>query len=111
NRILSRQSDYHSANKGITLSDNIKRTMRFRSELITTLKKIENLSISEIGELEQVLIKGQQIESLIEKIKYLLELLESELELLYQNSTNRLVNILTIAGLLLTVLGMFFEFM
>jgi len=111
NRILSRQSDYHSANKGITLSDNIKRTMRFRSELITTLKKIENLSISEIGELEQVLIKGQQIESLIEKIKYLLELLESELELLYQNSTNRLVNILTIAGLLLTVIGMFFEFM
>jgi len=58
-----------------------------------------------------VLIKGQQIESLIEKIKYLLELLESELELLYQNSTNRLVNILTIAGLLLTVIGMFFEFM
>jgi len=58
-----------------------------------------------------VLIKGQQIESLIEKIKYLLELLESELELLYQNSTNRLVNILTVAGLLLTVLGMFFEFM
>ena len=58
-----------------------------------------------------MLIKGQQIESLIEKIKYLLDLLESELELLYQNSTNRLVNILTIAGLRLTVLGMFFEFM
>ena len=62
---------------------------------------MENLEISEIGELERVLLISQQIDPLIEKIKYLLELLESELDLLYQTSTNRLVNFLTAAGLVL----------
>lgn len=37
-------------------------------------------------------------------MKYLLELLESELDLLYQTSTNRLVNTLTILGLVLAFL-------
>ena len=44
---------------------------------------------------------GLDINPLVEKIKYLLELLESELDLLYQTSTNTLVNILTVCGLLL----------
>lgn len=103
-RILSRQSAlYHKA--GGLLRQEIRKTKHFRGELITTLKRVENLSISEIGELEQVLLRGQQIEPLIDKIKYLLELLESELDLLYQSSTNRLVNILTVVGLLLSAAG------
>ena len=47
---------------------------------------------------------SQQIEPIIEKIKYLLELLESELDLLYQTSTNRLINFLTVAGLILAAI-------
>ena len=62
---------------------------------------MENLSISEIGELERVLLISQQIDPLIEKIKYLLELLESELDLLYQTSTNRMASFLTVLGLVL----------
>ena len=68
--------------------------------MITTLNKVENLSISEIGEMERVLLIGQQIDPLIEKIKYLLELLESELDLLYSTSTNRLGNMIAIGGLI-----------
>lgn len=109
-RILSRQSDlYHKA--GGILQQEIRKTKHFRGELITTLKRVENLSISEIGELEQVLLRGQQIEPLIDKIKYLLELLESELDLLYQSSTNRLVNILTVVGLLLSAAGVMVNIM
>lgn len=110
NRILSRQSSYY-ANNGKNYSVDIRKTKRYRGELITTLKKVENLSISEIGELERVLLAGQQIEPLVEKIKYLLELLESELDLLYQSSTNRLVNILTVAGLLLSAIGVIAQIM
>lgn len=108
NRILSRQSEYYHPDHGLmsNLGMEIRKTRSYRSELITTLKKVENLSISEIGEMEVVFLKGQQIEPLIEKIKYLLELLESELDLLYQSSTNRLVNILTVAGLVLSVIGL-----
>lgn len=108
-RILSRQSAFYNK-KGGSLQEEIRRTKHFRGELITTLKRVENLSISEIGELEQVLLHGQQIEPLIDKIKYLLELLESELDLLYQSSTNRLVNILTIVGLLLSAAGVFLNY-
>ena len=68
------------------------------------MNRVENLEISEIGEMEKVLLTSQQIEPIIEKIKYLLELLESELDLLYQTSTNRLINLLTIAGLVLAAI-------
>jgi hypothetical protein len=109
-RILSRQSAmYHKA--GGLLHQEIRKTKHFRGELITTLKRVENLSISEVGELEQVLLRGQQIEPLIDKIKYLLELLESELDLLYQSSTNRLVNVLTVVGLLLSAVGVIVNMM
>jgi hypothetical protein len=110
NRILSRQSAYY-AEEGKNYSGDIRKTKKYRGELITTLKKVENLSISEIGALEQILLRGQQIEPLIEKIKYLLELLESELDLLYQSSTNRLINILTVVGLLLSVAGVIAQVM
>lgn len=65
---------------------------------------MENLEISEIGEMERVLLTSQQIDPIIEKVKYLLELLESELDLLYQTSTNRLINLLTAAGLILAAI-------
>lgn len=70
-----------------------------------TLRRLENITISEMGELENLLVRSQHIESLLDKLRYLLELLESEIDLLYQESTNRLVNILTIAGLVLSALG------
>lgn len=82
-----------------------KNTKEYRGELLATLNKVENLEISEIGEMEKVLLESQQINPIIEKIKYLLDLVESELDLLYQNSTNRLINILTVLGLILSVAG------
>ncbi len=103
NRVLNRQSGFASraSNK---LGAEISKTKKFRSELITILNRVENLGITEIGELEQMLLRSYKITPLIDSIKYLLELLESELDLLYQQSTNRLVNILTIAGLILSVI-------
>ncbi len=104
-RILNRKEDF-SRSGSLTLSNEIERTKRYRSELITTLNKVENLGISEMGELEQLLLRSYRISPLIDSIKYLLELLESELDLLYQQSTNRLVNILTTVGLIFTALGL-----
>lgn len=101
NRILRRQAGYYIGGQGKKLNAEIRKIKAYRGELITTLNRVENLEISEIGELERVLLTSQQIEPIIEKIKYLLELLESELDLLYQTSTNRFVNFLTVAGLIL----------
>ena len=103
-RILSRKNTFESA-KSEKLGQEIKRVKQFRAELITTLNRVENLGISEMGELEQLLLRSYHISPLIDSIKYLMELLESELELLYNQSTNRLVNFLTILSLILTVVS------
>lgn len=100
NRILRRQASHYSGRPGGKTSEEIRRIKIYRGELITTLNKVANLSISEISELERVLLVGQQIDSLLEKIKYLLELLESELDLLYNTSTNRLGTAIAIGGLI-----------
>lgn len=104
NRILRRQASYYIGGQGSQLHSEIRKLKAYRGELITTLNRVENLEISEIGELEKVMLISQQIEPIIEKIKYLLELLESELDLLYQTSTNRLINFLTVAGLILAAI-------
>ena len=104
NRILRRQAAFYSK-KSLNVSRDIAETRRYRGELLATLNKVENLAISEIGEMEKVLLISQQIDPIIEKLKYLLELVESELDLLYQNSTNRLVNILTVMGLVISAIG------
>jgi hypothetical protein len=110
-RILRRQAMYYGGSKSRKLGGEIYKIKSYRGELITTLNKVENLEISEIGELERVILISQQIDPIIDKIKYLLELLESELDLLYQTSTNRLINFLTVAGLILAAMqvlqGMF----
>ncbi len=100
NRILRRQANHYSGKHGGKPSEEIRRIKIYRGELITTLNRVENLELSEIGEMERVLLIGQQIDPLIEKIKYLLELLESELDLLYNTSTNRLGNMIAIGGLI-----------
>ena len=110
NRILRRQASYYIGGHGGWLRTEIRKLKGYRGELITTLNKVENLSISEIGEMERVLLISQQIDPIIEKIKYLLELLESELDLLYSTSTNRLVNFLTAAGVGLTALGLILSY-
>ena len=107
NRILHRKSNF--TNRGyLRLGTEIRKTKLFRSDLINTLNRVENLGISELGELEHMLLESHRITPLIENIKYLLEMLESDLDLLYQQSTNRLVNVLTVAGLFLAVLGLIF---
>lgn len=108
-RILDRQQ-YYEKNPAGGLGKAIQRTRLFRRELIVTLNRVENMGIMEIGELEQLLLNSQKITPLIDSIKYLLELLEGELDLLYQQSTNRLVNILTVAGLLISGLSLLVSF-
>lgn len=82
----------------------IQRTKTLRKDLILILNRLENvIQIAELGELDKLVIEGLEITPIIDKIKYLLELLESELDLLYQTSTNRLVNTLTILGLIIAL--------
>ena len=103
-RILEFQSSFQKNRTGNFRAD-IRRTKDYRRELIDTLNRVEHIDMTELGELEKVILSSQQITPVIDKIKYLLELLESELDLMYQTRTNTIVNLLTVMGLLLTVGG------
>ncbi|MBQ2994064.1 MAG: hypothetical protein IJD56_01055 [Peptococcaceae bacterium] len=101
-RILEFQASFQKSRTG-NFSDDIKRTKDYRRELIATLNRVENIDMTELGELEKVILTSQQITPIIDKIKYLLELLESELDLMYQTRTNTIANIIAVLGLVLTV--------
>lgn len=101
--ILNKQT-YFRTKKVENFNAAIKRTKSYRQDLMLTLNKLQEMDISELGELESLVLKSQQIDPVIEKIKYLLELLESDLSLMYSQQTNKLVNLLTIFGLLFTII-------
>lgn len=105
-RILQIQSSFQKSWTG-NFRDDIRQMKNYRRELISTLNRVEHIDMTELGELEKVILSSQQITPIIEKIKYLLELLESELDLMYQTRTNSIVNLLTVLGLLLTIGGTF----
>lgn len=102
-RILQIQEGFQKGRSGNFRHD-INQTKDYRRELITTLNRVEHIDMTELGELEQIILNSQQITPIIDKIKYLLELLESELNLMYQTRTNTIVNILTIIGLVIAFL-------
>jgi hypothetical protein len=103
-RILEFQASFQKNRTG-NFGEDIRQTKDYRRELISTLNRVENIDMTELGELEKVILNSQQISPIIEKIKYLLELLESELDLMYQTHTNAFVNLLTILGLLVAVVS------
>lgn len=93
----------------LLVKKDIRQTKNYRRQLIITLNKLEMVGIAEIGELDRLIRDNLDIIPLIDNIKYLLELLESELDLLYQTSTNALVTLLTVLGLGLAVIQIFIE--
>ena len=100
-RILEFQASFQKSRTG-NFREDIRRTKDYRRELISTLNRVENIDMTELGELEKVILTSQQITPIIDKIKYLLELLESELDLMYQTRNNKIATILTVLGLILT---------
>lgn len=109
-RIMNRHGRYQLEQSGKPRAD-IRMAKSYRRELTNTLSKVERVSMSELGELENVVLVNLQIFPIVDRLKYLLELLESELDLLYQDSMNRFINILTILGLLLTLINTAIAFM
>jgi len=108
--VLNHQSRLsHASHRKVNQS--IQTTKELRRDLIITLNRLESIGMAELGELERLIMAGLEIDPMVEKIKYLLELLESELDLLYQTSTNTLVNILTVVGLLLSAVQVIMGFL
>ena len=88
---------------GLSLRREIKANKRYRAEMIRTMNMVERVTITELGELDGLVMRALDTLGRIESIRNLLELLESDLDLMYQTNTNRMVNILTVLGLVLAL--------
>lgn len=89
--------------QGLILSDEIKKSKKRRLAMIKMLNTVETVSISELGELDTLVLRQLNTSERVENIRSLLELLESDLDLLYSTDTNRMVTLLTILGLVLAM--------
>ncbi|MCR4894003.1 MAG: class I SAM-dependent methyltransferase [Eubacteriales bacterium] len=90
--------------QGLILSDEIKDNKKRRIAMIKMLNRVETVSISELGELDTLVLRQLNTSERVESIRNLLELLESDLDLLYSTTTNRMVTFLTILGLLFALI-------
>ncbi len=100
NEVLAFQTEYKNK-KFISYYKRIRETRELRRKIIMVLEKVEQTQIAEIGELSSVLLTSQHIVPIVEQVKYLLELLEGDLTMIYSEQNNLLVTILTVLGLLL----------
>ena len=98
--VISYQSTYGKGGQ-LTFYKRIRETRAFRRRVIIALEKVEDIGVAEIGELNVMLMESQHIAPIVEKVKSLLELLESDLELMYSERNNILVTALTLMGLIL----------
>lgn len=111
--ISARVLNLHIARKrsGNKIRREIHRVKELRIELIHIMNRLESVDLAEMSELDRMINDGLDIEPLMEKIKYLLELLESELDLLYQSSTNHWVTVLTVISIIIAALQLAIEFL
>lgn len=100
NDVISFQSEYSKKSR-TPYYQRIRITRDFRRKIILVLEKVESSEISEIGELSTILLESQHISPIVDQVKYLLELLEADLNLIYSDRNNKLMTLLTILGLLL----------
>ena len=105
--VLSFQSAFGKRKKHMSYYRRIRETREFRRRIILVLEKVEQTAITEIGELSSVLMESQHIAPIVDQVKYLLELLEGDLSLIYSERSNLLVTVLTVLGLLLAAWQVF----
>ncbi|MBQ3379854.1 MAG: hypothetical protein IJG50_08350 [Clostridia bacterium] len=88
----------------------IREAGNYRKRVLTVLNKAEQVEISEIGSLGRVIQESQNIAPLVEKVKYMLELLEADLNLMYSERNNMLITFLTVLGLIIAFVGIIVQF-
>ncbi len=109
NDVIAFQSEYNRK-KRTSYYRRIRTTRDFRRKIILVLEKVENIEIAEIGEMSAMLLQSQHIAPIVDHVKYLLELLEGDLSLIYSERNNVLVTALTILGLLLAAWQIYLAF-
>ena len=102
--VLAERSSLALGGRQRFLGREIERNKRLRADMVRALNKVTELHISEMGELDAMVSRSLDVSERIKSIQTLLELLESELELMYDTNTNRVVNLIAVIGLVFAAL-------
>ena len=102
-RFLSRDMNVN-ASHGFFVSDDIKQNRQIREELIRTLEQAARMTSAEPESLNGFVQRTLGVPQILGSIRSKLDLVESDLDLLYSSATNRMVTLLTVLGLLFAVL-------
>ena len=100
--LMARRPDLATI-KGRLTHNIINVNKRYRADMIRALEKLEMIGISELGELDNLVASGLNLSGRIASLQEILELLESELDLMYSTNTNTMVTCLTVVGLLFSL--------
>ena len=76
----------------------------YRADMVRTLNKLEMIGISELGELDSLVAANLNVSQRVQNLQEILELLESELDLMYSTNTNTMVTWLTVVGLFFSLM-------
>jgi len=100
--VLDLQDEWMSRKKSFGFK--IGQMKKYREYLIIAIDKVEDVAISEMGELQNLVMKSLRIYPVIERLRNLLDIIESGLEINYSTQMNHFMAILTIAGLLFSLI-------
>ena len=96
--VLDLQDEWMSKKKSYV--SKIGQMKKYREYLIIAIDKVEDVAISEMGELQTLIMKSLKIYPVIERLKNLLDILESGLEISYSTRINDFMAVIAVAGAL-----------
>ncbi|MFA5542265.1 MAG: hypothetical protein WDA47_00685 [Bacilli bacterium] len=82
-------------------------TFKTRKKIITTINRIASLNIMEIDSLEKLIISKMNILQDLEKVKYNLDLNQSEIDIKYSRTINAAVILFTILQIIIAIYTIF----
>jgi hypothetical protein len=109
NDVLQFQSEFRNTKK-ISYYKRIRMTREFRRKIVMVLEKVDRVGIASIGKLSSVLMESQHIGPIVDQVKYLLELLEADLTLIYSERNDLLMTVLTVLGLVFAAVQILMAF-
>lgn len=109
NDVLQFQSEFRNTKK-ISYYQRIRLTREFRRKIVMVLEKVDRVGIASIGKLSSILMESQHIGPIVDQVKYLLELLEADLSLIYSERNDLLMTVLTVLGLVFAAVQVLMAF-
>lgn len=109
--VVRRLLDRILLSKVLETNKDMRITLKTRKEIITTINRIASLNIMEIDSLEKLIISKMNILQDLEKVKYNLDLNQSEIDIKYSRAINTMVILFAVLQALIAIFTILSRFL